>query len=270
MPDPSVVCVMLTRDREEMARRAVECFRAQTYERKRLLIVNSGPCPILTEEENDVDGISEPCFVGIDGMTIGELRNHACKYASAHYAESWTRPEIFVTMDDDDYSHPNRIAEQVGLLESSGADVVGYREALFWRTPARIPVRPLEEPMPEYFDIKSGEAWLYYTPSPAYAIGGSLCYWRKTWERKPFPDAPKRNAAGELGSAEDVLWMRGLKVCGVGSIGECQCHEPAKNHTPRFIGRIHGGNTMPYNVEENPDSWRRVPEWDEYCRGVFA
>ena len=41
--------------------------------------------------------------------------------------------DILVHLDDDDYSHPNRIAEQVVLLQSSGADCVGYREMLFWQ-----------------------------------------------------------------------------------------------------------------------------------------
>ena len=45
---PTVCCVMLVNGREAMVKRAIASFRAQTYERKRLLIVYSGdvyPCP---------------------------------------------------------------------------------------------------------------------------------------------------------------------------------------------------------------------------------
>ncbi len=40
MPEPLVCCVMLTRDRPEMVKRAVDSFRSQTYKRKKLLIYN--------------------------------------------------------------------------------------------------------------------------------------------------------------------------------------------------------------------------------------
>jgi hypothetical protein len=60
MSEPTVCCIMLTKDRPALAARAVRCFRQQTYERKRLLIVNSEPHPITEETEQ----ISEPCFIG--------------------------------------------------------------------------------------------------------------------------------------------------------------------------------------------------------------
>src|SRR6266568_2655786 len=83
-PDPTICAIMLTRDRPAMAARAVESFRRQTYERKRLLVVNSGPSPILPRD-SDCDEWpqeSEPCFIGCDAKSIGELRNLGCKFAS--------------------------------------------------------------------------------------------------------------------------------------------------------------------------------------------
>ena len=38
MSDPKVCAVLLTADRPEYARRAVECFRAQTYQNKRIVV----------------------------------------------------------------------------------------------------------------------------------------------------------------------------------------------------------------------------------------
>ena len=73
--------------------------------------------------------------------TIGtKLRN----FAGEANGPAWM-PEILIHWDDDDYSHPNRIAEQVALLQSSGADAtVGFREMLFWREDA---LPGLREPM---------------------------------------------------------------------------------------------------------------------------
>lgn len=258
MSEPTVCAVMLTRDRPAMARRAVAAFRAQTYEKKRLLIVNSGSSPVLSEQENKVYGFAEPCFIGIDVLTIGELRNHACKYASAHYAESWTRPEIFVHLDDDDISHESRIAEQVALLQSSGADAVGYNEVLFWRTRVTNHVSDMS---PEALESGAAceqtcEAWLYSVASAAYPIGSSLAYWRRTWERQPFADAPK-NADG---ASEYADWKRRVKCHAVSAMAD----------EPRMICSIHGGNTMNYQPEKYPSNWKRVPHWDAHCADVMS
>ena len=69
-------------------------------------------------------------------------RSHQC-YArtlrSMRQSRAMTTHDILIHWDDDDYSHPNRIAEQVALLKSSGADVVGFSEMLSWReTPQAI------------------------------------------------------------------------------------------------------------------------------------
>lgn len=257
MNNPTVCAVMLTKDRPAMARRAVECFDAQTYPEKRLLVVNTGECPLFKESPG-VEYV-EPCFIGADALSIGELRNLGTRYASDNYTPSWTRPEIFIHWDDDDWSHPNRITEQVALLQASGADAVGYNELLFWRTRIMIDDRA----MPDSY----GEAWLYTNRNQYYAVGTSLCYWRKTWERKPFADLPRP----EEWKGEDKRWIDGLNVTTDSGMGPAPrtYREP-----PRLIARIHSGNTMAYDIEgqmeKGSQEWRRVPEWDAYCKGVFA
>lgn len=232
-----------------MAKRAVECFRAQTYPNKHLLIVNSGQGPAFEES----DELSEPCFVGIDAMHIGEIRNHGNKYAASHYAESWKRADIFIHWDDDDWSHPNRIAEQVALLQASGKQAVGYREMLFWRTGYEF----------EGAKWETRQAWLYRDNRPNYIVGTSLCYWRKTWEAKPFnPKLPERRGA----TGEDTEWLRGLDTLGVNGFSD-----GTNAHGPRLIASIHGSNTMDYKgIEKAPETWTRVPEWDSYCRETMA
>ena len=264
MNEPTVCAVMLTANRPELARRAVECFRAQTYPAKRLLILDSGK---NMEPDLDNEDRSEFWVPAPTGLTIGALRNEAAAF--------WTEYPIIVHWDDDDTSHPNRIAEQVALLQSSGADCVGYNQMLFWdQTKAMIRVNPSRrgpDGMGALGTVESiGEAWLYRNPNPGYTLGTSLCYWRKTWERKPFP-------AANVG--EDLLFCTGLNCVGITSmpvatfdIGKNGDPTNDPKVQPRMIARIHAGNTStayePAKLAKNSE-WRRVPEWDAHCRSVM-
>lgn len=236
MTEPTVCAIMLTRDRPEMARLAVDCFRAQTYPhgRRRLLIWDSSPdfeAYTTYGEANDIT----PVPADETDKTIGALRNRSVDF--------WNDYDIVVHWDDDDWSHPNRIAEQVALLQSTGADCVGYNEMLFW-------------------DSRPGQfcgAWLYSNPAPRYALGTSLCYWRRTWERNPFPATSQ---------GEDFRWLAKLaKVQAISSLIKPCCgypmHEPPT--MPRMIASIHGGNTSnAYNpAKMQASEWKRVPEWDK-------
>lgn len=244
MTEPLVCAVMLTRDRPAMARRAVESFRAQTYERKRLMVVCSGS---FSELESERHAPVEWWLNYRGGRSIGALRNLA--------AETSPEGDVFVHWDDDDWSHPNRIAEQVALLQSSGADAVGYREMLFWDTRGCGP----DGWRPEV--IHQPRAWLFTHPSPSYVLGTSLCYWRKTWERKPFPDVSK---------GEDYQWIQGMNVKSE-TFGLDINPQGQPLVEPPMIASIHGSNSCnttdpAAEIARGSQQWKRVPEWDVYCR----
>jgi glycosyltransferase involved in cell wall biosynthesis len=221
---------MLVCGRPEMTARAIRSFEAQSYEQKELIhFENSGE------------------------RSIGLLRNQANALATG---------DIICHFDTDDYSHPNRISEQVALLQSSGADCVGYRDMLFWREKqiGWMPDsgKPLVSRMiPRVY----GEAWLFTGPYPHYALGTSLCYWRKTWERRPF--------LNENQGVEEK-WCAELAVAST----SCFPHEQDRGQSfdPRMIASIHGGNTSTgYDLEKHvamgSQQWRRAPiAWDDYCR----
>ncbi len=250
MNQPLVACVMITNNRPQLAARAVRSFRAQTYQRKKLLIVNSGPYPIETETSD----LMEPCFVGIDTLTIGGLRNHGNKYAMECYGPSYDRPDILINWDDDDVSHPNRIASQVLQLQTTQIDrrtagqgvypapAVGYKDLLWWNS------------------VK-GEAWLYDNGSNHYCLGTSLCYWPETWRKHPFPNSN----IGEWPEAS------------IGQFG----FSSFVDGEPMIIGEWHGKNganagtqpsRQPWEMEETHWSnvWKRVPEWDERLKARMA
>lgn len=244
--DPVVACVMLTRDRARMAARAVSAFRAQTYERKRLMILDTGG----PGGSFDGEGIIHAWRSSWEGLSIGHLRNGA-NYLTATY-RTVAAPDIIAHFDDDDISHPNRLAEQVALLQSSGADAVGYSDLVFWDT------RRPDQRDDDFY----GEAWIYTRGSRFNVPGTSLMYWRKTWERMPFPDLPvpgQPNSCGEDTAWQNGFWGNGMKIAAVSSIGSMPCE-------PRMIASLHGSNTQSYLGFGTGRQWVRVPEHDYYCR----
>jgi len=260
--EPLVVCVMLTKNRPEMARRAVRSFLAQTYRDKMLLIWDSGSVPF---DMGFVEDHLVPIFYSgtVKTAPIGALRNDAARWCTTGPTPY---PDIFIHWDDDDTSHPMRIEEQVALLQSSGADVVGYSDMLFWR---KCEVHAMK------CNCDDAQAWLYRNMDRTrYCLGTSLCYWRKVWEAKPFnPKLPERRG----GTGEDTEWLRGLTCVAVPSLRPMPHWNPLhpERHmnwpeVPRMIASIHGSNTQDYKgIEKSGNSWTRVPEWDSYCRKVM-
>lgn len=251
-----MLAVMLKKGRDEMARRAARSFVAQTYQNKKLLIWDNGELNEDLESESSLV-VHIPAEAYRD-CTIGALRNEANAF--------WTEYDIAIHWDSDDWSHPNRIAEQVALLQASGKQAVGYRDMLFWNgMRAMIRVDPA---LPHGAGVRGtvesvGEAWLYSKNDPRYCLGTSLCYWRSTWKRRPFPD---------ISRGEDKAWLREVDSLGVSS---CQWdkyasvrQQPAEQ--PRMIASIHSGNHVVYEPERSPHNWKRVPEWDAHCRETMA
>lgn len=235
--EPSVCCVMLTADRPEMTLRAIAEWKRQTYKKKCLVVFDSGI------EKLNIKTAFPLIYVGVDydsGLTVGELRN---------MANGILESDIIAHFDSDDWSHPERLSEQVDRLAGSKIpyDAVGYHDMLFWST------------VPE-----TAGAWYYSSPSPDFALGGSLLYWRKTWAKKPFHHGPVVTEAKPR--SEDTIWIRGLRVRGASMLGG----------DPRMICRKHEGNTAAgiqpgYNTGERDRAgrYRRCLAIDELCKNLM-
>ena len=237
---PEVVAVMLNPgNNPEMEAQARKWFSAQTYGPKRLLSFD-------TSER---------------GRSVGALRNAANGCA--------LEAEILVHWDLDDYSAPTRIAEQVAFLQASGAEAVGYSEMLSWRTwKSRVMCDSFGGNGPDgRVIVDNGEAWLFRSGHPNIALGTSLAYWTRTWERVPFP-------ATLTGRGEDSEWLQRVKCAMQSGVRE-------KGLLPRMIARIHSGNTSnpAYNREEMARNaklpgvlrqWERAPQFDQICREVLG
>lgn len=247
--EPLVLAVCLTADRHEMTARAVRCFHAQTYGNKKMFVLDTGVKEFSLHQEHRLYGEYMP---NQRKLSIGEFRNTANWYSN----DKCLNADIIAHWDSDDYSHPNRIAEQVALLQASGKQCIGYRDMLFWRE-ADAPHHIAEEPS----SWDGCEAWLYHNDDPRMCLGTSLCYWRSVWEAKPFPDQPRPGRA----SGEDHEWLRDLDRMGVSSIVN-----PTRENqfgTPRMIASIHSGNSSEQYADiARSHNWKRVPEWDTFCR----
>ncbi len=272
MTEPLVCCVTLVNGRPEMTRRAVESYLAQTYENRVLLLWDTGN-PLFASTEF---AMRDRRLVHWGGMpkTIGAMRNDAIAWALDGPSPL---PDIFVTFDSDDVSHERRIEEQVSLLVSSGADCVGYRECAFWDSRQYVGKRDTSvHPVPAvsskepYANLGGSvighvnEAWIYRSHDTAYAIGASLAYWRRTWERVKFPN---------VNIAEDRQFCARVNCVGVSGTGSPPLlRQPlpmTSDGEPRLICGIHGSNTADYS-KFSTQVWRRAPELDAFCRERMA
>jgi len=199
-----VSAIMPTRGRQKWARQAMRSFMAQTYEPKELVILD------------DADDLSYPdadqmpelkYFMAIRSikyyMSVGpqcsipEKRNWCCEMASGKIVIHW---------DSDDWSAPNRIADQVQRLEESDKAMTGYNSILFYEEQTAI--------------------WGRYVLDNVSAFGTSLCYRKSWWMDHPFDEA--------LTIGED---NRAVMIAG----GEQQF--VTADGTSMMVARVHAGNT---------------------------
>ena len=115
---PLVTCIMPTRNRHALAALAVENFRAQSWPKLELVIVDDSERVFMPRNS---DGIR--VLWTQDQQSVGDKMNAACEKAKG---------EIIVKWDDDDWSGPDRIRDQVAALMLRRADMCsfGYDEIL--------------------------------------------------------------------------------------------------------------------------------------------
>lgn len=202
--DMLVSAIMPTRDRASFAREALACWRAQTYEPRELVIMDDFDAPSFE------DGIDEPGVLYErvrQRLTIGAKRNLCCSRANG---------EVICHWDDDDYSAPGRIEDQIQRLIESQKPVTGYRS----------------------MKLTNGVHWWLYTGASDYALGTSLMYERDWWLKYGF----EAIQVGEDNSFAGVARARGAIV--------------SADAGDLMWARIHPGNTSAKDPHGNPAQWR--------------
>lgn len=202
-----VSAIMPTRGRRDLAQRALASFLSQTYEKKELIIYDDGDDPSFPDEREmeRMKGILYRRWRGDSPMNIAQKRNHCARMADG---------QIVMHFDSDDWSAPERMADQVRRLEESRLQVTGYKSMLFYQ-------------------VETGRAYRYSSPFNNYAIGTSLCFFRSWWERFHFNEQLKEKW-GEDNAFVTVAKHERQIIC--------------TDAGPLMVARIHEGNTCKKNL----------------------
>lgn len=187
-----VSCIMPTRGRTQYAHMAVACFLRQRWPEKELIIL----------DDLEVRSFSvAPDFEGVHyhiherPMKIGDKRNRCCALAKGSFVAHF---------DDDDFSAPERLEDQMDRLLATGAQLTGYSSMVIER---------------------GRELWMY-TGRENFALGTSFLYRREFWERYRFRS---------LQQGEDSILLGHAQREGV------IASAPARHN---MLARIHRANTV--------------------------
>lgn len=208
---PKVSAICPTRNRPQWIMEAVGCFLSQTYPNRELIIVDDDDAPSLP------NGINVPGIIYQrlhERKSIGLKRNACCELASG---------AIIWTLDNDDWSGPGRMADQVQrLIDNPKMLMTGYDQLVFANQTTQ-------------------QAWEYRSGSGV--CGTSMCYWRSFWQLNRF-----RN----LQVGEDVQFV------GIASRAAKLLAVPAREH---MVSWLHDSHT--WNRQLTADGWRpcEYPNW---------
>jgi antitoxin (DNA-binding transcriptional repressor) of toxin-antitoxin stability system len=185
-----VSCIMPTKNRREFIPRAIACFLAQTYPLKELVILDNGePIADLVPKDDRIR------YMRLNSMQpTGQLRNFCCQMAKGEFIAHW---------DDDDWSHPLRLEEQVAAIGEKQA--TGYNSILF--------------------DGPQSEVYVY-AGAKNYALGTSLLYRRSWWEQSKF-------AALKVGEDNDFVKKATPFMSFADGTGRIVARTHATNTSPR-------------------------------------
>lgn len=114
-----VTCLQLSYGRPTLSIEAVECFLRQTYQNKKLIIINTHPSPVYFEKE----------YPNIEVHNIKPLNRLSDIY---RYGLDLIQSEYFCIWDDDDLFLPWHIEERMNYaIEHPENDAIGHKWCLF-------------------------------------------------------------------------------------------------------------------------------------------
>ena len=198
-----VSCIIPTGDRRTLLPLALASYLSQDWPEKELVIIDDGALPV----SDLIEDIPACVYTHIpEKLTIGAKRNLACSMA---------RGDIIVHFDDDDWSAPHRITDQVERMLTAGKQVSGYYSIGFW-------------------DPELGKAYQYRESPPPYSCGTALCYTRAFWQDHPFPN----KSSGEDNAMVDAAKARGQIISADGTaMLVARVHRDNVTKTAKRVGR---------------------------------
>ncbi len=122
---PLISALLVTKDRPELAWRAVECFMQQSYPNKELVIIDEGGYEFKQklQEANLLETSNIAYHRNEEKTTLGTLRNRAIGLAQGEYICQW---------DDDDLYHKHRLSHQLDVCIKNDAAACFLLRQMLW------------------------------------------------------------------------------------------------------------------------------------------
>jgi len=153
---PLVSCVLVTKDRPAFVRQALRYFSSQDYPAKELVVVDDGAESV------------EPLCRGVAGVTYLRPNTPTSTGTKLNLGIEAARGDILQKLDDDDFYAPGFLTTAVTRLRRARR-----RDALVtWCC---------------FVVLITGERRLYFS-GHGWKSGGTLCFRRELWRRRPFRD----------------------------------------------------------------------------------
>ena len=198
---PLVSCVMPTYNRAAYVPKAINCFLAQTYENRELVILDDGSDNTAALIPSD---LRIRYFILPSKYVLGTKRNMACDLAQGEIIAHW---------DSDDWYAAGRLEAQVKWLLASGKSVTGWHRFFYW-------------------DEIGRRAYEYhYTGAGFYANGNTQCYFKDWWRDNPF----KSLAIGE-DSEFSFVASKALQLTSAPAGGLMVARDHGKNTCKKALG----------------------------------
>lgn len=189
-----VSAIMPTANRRHLLPLALASFLGQDWPNKELIVIDDG-CDPVEDICGDQHGVRY--FFTHPARTIGAKLNHACEVA---------RGDVLIRFDDDDWSAPGRITDQVNRLLDSRKSVTGYHGMLFWETVKQ-----------RAFKFPGNFGW---------SCGTALCFLRSYWDTMHFLNT---------NVCEDIKFIEYARL---------RNHAITVDAGKMMVARIHGQNTI--------------------------
>src|SRR5579859_2153602 len=153
---PPVSCILVTRDRPAFVRQALRCFSSQDYLNKELIVVDDGSTSV------------KRLCAGVPDVTYLRLTAPVPTGTKLNLGIEMSRGDIVQKLDDDDFYAPGFLSAAIARLRRARREDALVAWCCFLVLIARD--RRL---------YSSGHGW---------NAGGTLCFRRALWRRRPFRD----------------------------------------------------------------------------------
>jgi glycosyltransferase involved in cell wall biosynthesis len=155
----AISCVMATKDRPGFFQIALACFARQTSPGLELIVVDDGD----TAVESLCSGIERVRYIRLDRPTPwGAKLNLGIASAAGRWIQK---------LDDDDYYNPVFLTTVASCLQKPEAEAC----VVAWDC---------------FYILHTGDSTVRYS-GHGWKAGGTLCFPRSMWDRRPFRELPR-------------------------------------------------------------------------------